>query len=99
MDQTYTCSYKLESTTGMHDISREEETSSDSHWIVSYHSIFQALSNSLLGKFLHFNNEKQPNYLVQDECQSGAGWEPWEEADKNLNISIGLNADQLATHF
>lgn len=38
----YTCSYKLESTTGMQNISQEEEIFSDSHWIVSHHSIFQA---------------------------------------------------------
>lgn len=54
----------------MQSISQEKDTS-DSRGIISYHSIFQTLSNSLLGKFLQFNNEKQPIYVAQDECQWG----------------------------
>lgn len=69
--KTCICSYKLEATIWMQSISQEKDTS-DSHGIISYHSIFQTLSNSFLGKFLQFNDEKQPIYMAQDECQSGA---------------------------
>lgn len=55
----------------MQSISQEKDTS-DSHGIISYHSIFQTLSNSFLCKFLQFNDEKQPIYVAQDECQSRA---------------------------